>query len=262
MLRKNIVPDNFVKMTAGTVIITAMRIGQTTGHFFNCPEKEKTPATKSQANAIASNQSKMYPIENSLIVSFYQSKAKQGREDFYLKTVAVVGVDEGADFFAVEGLGPFVDEFQLFDLGAQEIAEIAVQDFAEHGFDGQKLGLLRPSVEERRQVGGFIGGDALGEHVLPLHVRLLADIVGFADGVQGLGVVAGLGQFQKFKYFVLRHGIPNGPGPGLIIINYTLIQRGTQRSFYVNRRFKNLKDSKPEGASEASGQAGRNQKID
>ena len=71
MLRKNIVPDKFVKMTAGTVIITAMRIGQTTGHFFNRPEQEKTPATKSQANTIASNQRNAYPIENLPIEFFY-----------------------------------------------------------------------------------------------------------------------------------------------------------------------------------------------
>lgn len=68
MLRKNIFPEKMVKRTTGTVIITAMRIGQTTGHFFNRPEKAKTPATSSQANTIVSNQSKKYPIADLLFI--------------------------------------------------------------------------------------------------------------------------------------------------------------------------------------------------
>ena len=127
----------------------------------------------------------------------------------------MVGIDEGADFVAVERLGPFIDVFQLFDLGAQEVAEVAAQDFTEHGFDGQELRLPRLTVENRRKVGGFVGGDAFGEYILPLQTRFLADVVGLADGIQRFGIVGGFGQFQKFENFILWHSNSIGlPGMG------------------------------------------------
>ena len=123
----------------------------------------------------------------------------------------MVGIDEGADFIAVERLRPFVDVFQLFDLGAQEVAEITAQDFSEHGFDSQKLGLSRVSAENGRQVGGFISLDGLGEYLFPLQAGFLANFVGLADSIQGLGIVGGFGQFQEFENFILWHGNSVGP---------------------------------------------------
>lgn len=130
----------------------------------------------------------------------------------FLDAVAVVGVDEGADFVAVEGLGPLVDEFQLFDLGTQEVTEVTPQDFAEHGFDGQKLGLPRVHSEDGGQVGGFVGGNGFGKYLFPLQASLLADIVGLANGVQGLGIVGRFGQFQEFENFVLHGFFAKPPG--------------------------------------------------
>ena len=42
------------------------------------------------------------------------------------KTIAVVCVDQRIRFFAGQGFGPFINVFQLFDLGTQDITETAL----------------------------------------------------------------------------------------------------------------------------------------